>query len=159
MGQVNELTLVVAAPFKKNATSSLSMRDFEFALSFDFKWMSPDEASKVRDLGIKSRLLTLDGGALEPVFNLDVIDIPHGFKPDVDLFKEKTLLDNLMDHVSTTTGMGLRDIAARINAKQEQLSDLVDIEVAALLVAKEVGCDIEQFYERVHDVIFDRSHR
>ena len=157
MGQVNELTLVLAAPFKKNATSSLSMRDFEFALSFDFKWMSPDEASKVRDLGIKSRLLTLDGGALKPVFDLDDVDMPHGFKPDVDLFKEKTLLENIMDHVSTSTGMELRDIAARINAKQEQLSDLVDIEVAALLVAKEVGCDIENLYGQVHDVVFDRE--
>ena len=157
MGQVNELKLVVAAPFKKNATSSLSMRDFEFALSFDFKWMSPDEASKVRDLGIKSRLLTLDDGALKPVFDLDVIDMPHGFKPDVDMFKEKTLLENIMDYVSTTTGMGLRDIAAKINAKQEQLSDLVEIEVAALLVANEMGCDIEQFYERVHDVVFNRE--
>ena len=156
MGQVNELTLVVAAPFKKNATSSLSMRDFEFALSFDFKWMSPDEASKVRDLAIKSRLLTLDDGALKPVFNLNVTDMPHGFKPDVDLFKEKTVLEIIMDYVSTTTGMGLRDIAARINAKQEQLSDLVDIEVAALLVAKEMGCDTGQFYEQVHDVIFNR---
>ncbi len=157
MGQVNELKLVVAAPFKKNATTSLSMRDFEFALSFDFKWMSPDEASKVRDLGIKSRLLTLDDGALKPVFDLDVINMPHGFKPDVDLFKEKTLLENIMDYVSTTTGMGLRDIAARINAKQEQLSDLVEIEVAALLVANEMECDIKQFYGRVHDVVFDRG--
>ena len=156
MGQVNELTLVVAAPFLKNATSSLSMRDFEFALSFDFKWMSPDEASKIRDLGIKSRLLTLDGGALKPVFDLDGIDIPHGFKPDISLFKEKTLLENIMDYVSKTTGMGLRDIAAGINAKQEQLSDLVDIEVAALLVAKEMGCDIEPFYGQVHDVVLDR---
>lgn len=154
MGQVNELTLVVAAPFLKNATSSLSMRDFEFSLSFDFKWMSPDEASKIRDLGIKSRLLTLDGGALKPVFDLESIDMPHGFKPDVDLFKEKTLLENIMDDVSTTTGMSLRDIAVKINAKQEQLSDLVDIEVAALLVAKELGCDIEPFYGPVHDVVF-----
>lgn len=154
MGQVNELTLVVAAPFLKNATSSLSMRDFEFSLSFDFKWMSPDEASKIRDLGIKSRLLTLDGGALKPVFDLESIDMPHGFKPDVDLFKEKTLLENIMDDVSATTGMSLRDIAVKINAKQEQLSDLVDIEVAALLVAKELGYDIEPFYGPVHDVVF-----
>lgn len=157
MGQVNELKLVVAAPFKQNATASLSMRDFEFSLSFDLKWMSPDEASKVRDLGIKSRLLILDDGALKPVFDLDAIDMPHGFKPDIDLFKEKTLLENIMDYVSTTTGMGLRDIAARINAKQEQLSDLVEIEVAALLVANEEGCDIGQFYGRVHDVVFNRG--
>ena len=153
MGQVNELTLVVAAPFKNNATSLLSMRDFEFSLSFDLKWMSPDEASKVRDLAIKSRLLTLVDGALKPVFDLDAIEIPHGFKPDINLFKEKTLLENIMDHISTNTKIGLRDIAIRINTKQEQLSDLVEIEVAALLVAKETGCDIEPFYEQVHKTV------
>jgi len=153
MGQVDELTLVVAAPFKKNAVSSLSMRDFEFALSFDLKWMSPDEASKVRDLAIKSRLLALVDGMLKPVFDLDTTDIPHGFKPQVDLFREKTLPEQIMAHISATTGMGLRDIAAKINAKQEQLSDLVDIEVATLLVAKEMGCDIEPFYSQVHDAV------
>ncbi|MCL7411801.1 MAG: DUF2240 family protein [Methanosarcinaceae archaeon] len=151
MGRVNELILVVAAPFKKNSAPLLSMRDFEFALSFDLKWMSPDEASKVRDLAIKSRLLTLVDGMLKPVFDLDTTEIPHGFKPDVDLFKEKTLLENIMEHISTTTGMGLRDIAIRINTKQEQLFDLVEIEVAALLVAREMGCDIDLFYEQVHD--------
>ena len=156
MVQVNELTLVVAAPFKKNAAPLLSMRDFEFALSFDLKWMSPDEASKVRDLAIKSRLLTLVDGMLKPVFDLDATDIPHDFKPEVDLFKEKTLLELIMEHISATTGMGLRDIVIKINAKQEQLSDLVDIEVAALLIAKEAGCDIEPFYEQVHELIIDR---
>ena len=153
MGQVNELTLVVAAPFKKNAAPLLSMRDFEFALSFDLKWMSPDEASKVRDLAIKSRLLTLVDGMLKPVFDLDATEIPHGFKPEVDLFKEKTLLEQIMEHISANTGIGLRDIAIRINAKQEQLSDLVDIEVTALLVARETGCDIDPFYEQVHDAV------
>ncbi|MDO9517865.1 MAG: DUF2240 family protein [Methanosarcinaceae archaeon] len=153
MGQVNELTLVVAAPFKKNAAPLLSMRDFEFALSFDLKWMSPDEASKVRDLAIKSRLLTLVDGMLKPVFDLDATEIPHGFKPEVDLFKEKTLLENIMEHISATTAMGLRDIAIRINTKQEQLSDLVEIEVAALLVAREMGCDIDTFYDQVHDTV------
>ncbi|MBW6470615.1 MAG: DUF2240 family protein [Methanosarcinaceae archaeon] len=150
---MNELILVVAAPFKKNAAFLLSMRDFEFALSFDLKWMSPDEASKVRDLAIRSRLLTLVDGMLKPVFDLDATEIPHGFKPEVDLFKEKTLLENIMEHISTTTGMGLQDIAIRINTKQEQLSDLVEIEVAALLVAREMGCDIDPFYEQVHDAV------
>ena len=153
MGHLDELTLVVAAPFKKNAVPLLSMRDFEFALSFDLKWMSPDEASKVRDLAIKSRLLTLVDGMLKPVFDLDATEIPHDFKPKVDLFKEKTLLEDIMEYISTTTGTGLRDIAIRINSKQEQLSDLVNIEVAALLIAKEMGCDIEPFYKKVHDAV------
>lgn len=153
MEELDELTLVVATPFKKNAAPLLSLRDFEFALSFDLKWMSPAEASKVRDMAIKSGRLTLVDGMLKPVFDPGDTEIPHGFKPEVDLFREKTLLDQIMEHISTTTGMGLRDIATRINAKQEQFSYLVNIEVAAMLVAREIGCDIDSVYERVYDAV------
>ncbi|MGP8336648.1 MAG: DUF2240 family protein [Methanosarcinaceae archaeon] len=153
MGQVDELTLVVAAPFKKNAASSLSLRDFEFALSFDLKWMSPAEASKVRDMAIKSRNLTLVDGMLKPTFDLDSTVIPHGFQPKFDLFNEMTLLGQIMEQISNTTGIGMRGIAAKINTKQEQLSDLVNIEVAAILVAREMGCDIDPVYEGVYETV------
>ncbi|NYT19735.1 MAG: DUF2240 family protein, partial [Methanosarcinales archaeon] len=61
---MDELSLVVASPFKKNATSSLSIKDFEFALSFDLKWMSPAQASKVRDQAIMFSLLKFENGEL-----------------------------------------------------------------------------------------------
>ncbi|MGP8320164.1 MAG: DUF2240 family protein [Methanosarcinaceae archaeon] len=153
MRQLDDLTLVIAAPFKKNAVPSLSLRDFEFALSFDLKWMSPAEASKVRDMAIKSGHLKLVDGMLKPVFDLGNTEIPHGFKPEVDLFKENTLLEQIMEHISTSTGMGLQDIASKINAKQEQFSYLMNIEVAAMLVAREAGCDIDSVYEQVYDAV------
>jgi hypothetical protein len=150
---MDELSLVVASPFKKNATSSLSIKDFEFSLSFDLKWMSPAQASKVRDQGIMSGILKFDEGDL--VLNLDTssFDIPAGFKPSPDLFREKGTIEMIMDIIVSNSGMDKREVVSRINQKQESLGGLLDAEVAALLVAHELGCDagplFNDIYERV----------
>jgi len=153
MKETDELTIAVAGPFKKNAVSSLSIKEFDFSLSFDLKWMSPDDASKLRERAVRSKLLTVDDGILRPDFNIDAVDVPHGFRPSPALFKERSDLDNIMAHIAGSTSLEMREIAARINAKQEELSDLVDIEIAALLVARELGCDIEPIYGKVYDEI------
>jgi hypothetical protein len=45
--------------------------------------------------------------------------------------------------------MDNRNVAALISRKQEKLGDMVEIEVAALLVAREIGCDINKIYPKV----------
>jgi hypothetical protein len=46
-----------------------------------------------------------------------------------------------------------------INKKQEELGDLVDIEVAGLLVAREIGCNIDSIYDRVFDKVFGTGEK
>ncbi|MCD4807817.1 MULTISPECIES: DUF2240 family protein [Methanococcoides] len=147
---MDELSLVVASPFKKNATSSLSIKDFEFSLSFDLKWMSPAQASKVRDQGIMSGILKFDEGEL--VLNLDAssLDIPAGFKPSPDLFREKGTIEMIMDIIVSNSGIDKREVVSRINQKQESLDGLLDAEVAALLVAHELGCDVGPLFDDVY---------
>lgn len=153
MKEMDELAFAVAGPFKKNSASSLSIKDFDFSLSFDLKWMSPDEASKLRERAIRSKLLVIEDGILRPDFNIDAVDIPHGFKPSPALFKDDSALEYIMAHIAISTSLEMREIAVRINSKQEELSDLVDIEAAAILVARELGCDIESIYQKVYDKI------
>ena len=153
MKEMDELAFAVAGPFKKNSASSLSIKDFDFSLSFDLKWMSPDEASKLRERAIRSKLLLIEDGMLRPDFNIDAVDIPHGFKPSPALFKDVSALEYIMAHIAISTSLEMWEIAVRINSKQEELSDLVDIEAAAILVARELGCDIESIYQKVYDKI------
>jgi hypothetical protein len=153
MKEMDELVFAVAGPFKKNAASSLSMKEFDFSLSFDLKWMSPDEASKLRERAVRLKLLVIEDGTLRPDFDIYAFDIPHGFKPSPSLFKELSDLDHIMAQIAGSTYLEMREIAARINAKQEELSYLVDIEIVALVVAQELGCDIEPIYQEVYDKI------
>ncbi|SET04519.1 hypothetical protein SAMN04488587_2063 [Methanococcoides vulcani] len=147
---MDELSLVVASPFKKNATSSLSIKDFEFALSFDLKWMSPAQASKVRDQAIMSSILKFENGELVLNMDADAVDIPAGFKPSEDLFREKGNIEKIMDLLITNSGMSKKEVASRINIKQDSLAGLIDAEVAALLVAHDIGCDAGDLFDEVY---------
>ena len=112
---MDELILVVATPFKKNATNLLSIKDFEFALSFDLKWMSPDLATKVRDRAIGGQLLKFEGDKLTPNFDMKNIEIPNGFKPSGNLFVEKTIIEELIAAIAASTGKSEKEIIVAIN--------------------------------------------
>ncbi len=146
---MDEFLYVVAAPFKQHAASFISIRDFEFALSFGLKWMSPENASKVRDAALSLRLLEISDNKLIPTFDIGKIEIPRGFRPSESIFHEKPLIDQIMAMIAACSGMDNRNVAALISSKQEKLGDMVDIEIAALVVAKEIGCDISKIYPKV----------
>jgi len=149
-----ELKMVVATPFKKKAATSLSIKDFEFTLSFDLKWMAPPLASKVRDKAIASGLLRFEGNKLAPSFETAQVEIPNGFKPSPGLLSERTLLEELISMISTMSGKSEKEAIAMINNRQEQLGDLIDIEIAGLIVAKDAGCDTAAIYDKIHAKFF-----
>lgn len=146
---MDELLYVVAAPFKQHAASFISIRDFEFSLSFGLKWMSPENASKVRDAALAQRLLEINENKLVPTFDLGKVEIPRGFRPSEKIFHERPLIEQIMAMIAACSGMDNRNVAALISRKQESLGDMVDIEVAALVVAREIGCDISKIYPKV----------
>ncbi|WMW23372.1 DUF2240 family protein [Methanolobus mangrovi] len=154
---MDELMLVAATPFKRNNKNSLSIKDFEFVLSFDLKWMAPDVASKVRDRAIGAHLLKFSGAELVPNFDMSKIEIPHGFKPSGSIFKERSTIEDIIAMIVANCGKNARDTTALINKKQEQFDDLVDIEVAGLLTAKELGCDIDPLYDKVYGKVFSKD--
>lgn len=149
-----ELKMVVATPFKKKAATSLSIKDFEFTLSFDLKWMAPPLASKVRDKAIASGLLRFEENKLVPSFETAQVEIPNGFKPSPGLLTERTVLEELISMISTATGKSEKEAIAMINNRQEQLGDLIDIEIAGLIAAKDAGCDTAVIYEKIHAKVF-----
>jgi Uncharacterized protein conserved in archaea len=154
---MDELMLVAATPFKRNNKNSLSIKDFEFVLSFDLKWMAPDVASKVRDRAIGAHLLKFSGAELVPNFDISKIEIPHGFKPSESIFKERSTIEDIIAMIVANCGKNARDTTALINKKQEQFDDLVDIEVAGLLTAKDLGCDIDPIYDKVYCKVFSKN--
>ena len=151
--RMDELTKVVASVFRKKSTSQLSIKEFEFALSFDFKWMSPDEASKVSRMAVESNIVYKEDENLNLNIALDNISVPHDFKPSDELFKEKSIIEQIMEYITVTINMDRQDVTSRINTKQEEFSELLYPEVAAIIVAKELGCDIMPFYQKVYNKI------
>lgn len=151
--RLGELTKVVASVFKKKSAHQLSIKEFELALSFDFKWMSPDEASRVSHMAVESNIVHEEDGFINLNIDLDNISVPHDFKPSDELFKEKSIIEQIMEYITVTMNMDRQSVASQINTKQEEFSELLYPEVAAILVAKEMGCDIMPFYQKVYNKI------
>jgi hypothetical protein len=96
-------------------------------------------------------LLKFEGDKLTPNFDIEKIEIPNGFKPSESIFVDRGDLENIISTIATKTSMSKKEVIVAINNKQEQLCDLVTIEIAGLIVAREMKCDIGDFYDKVYE--------
>ncbi|MDD3041444.1 MAG: DUF2240 family protein [Methanosarcinaceae archaeon] len=172
---MEELKRVVSAPFKKNLVSSLSGKDFELSLAFDFKWFSPRVASKVRERGLAAGFLNLEGELLVPAFDLDGTRLPQAFRPsegfegglerplpgdsgNADPLSEASAgaisVENIINFIAGNAGLNKQAVVSEINSMQDRLSYLVDIRIVALIVAGKMGCSVEDLHGRVSEAVF-----
>ena len=144
--------------FKNKGKGVLTEKEFVFAASMDHRWFSPKEAQVLLELGIKRGLLSRTEGFVKPTFVFKDIEVPQSFKPCKDILRdvepEVSTFSLILDEISKGTGQTKRDIVARINKVQDRLG--VDIEIAALAVAKDHGIDITRFLDGVRKEVLSR---
>lgn len=144
--------------FKNKGKGVLTEKEFVFTASMDHRWFSPKEAQVLLELGIKRGLLTRTEGFVKPTFAFKDIEVPQSFKPCKDILRdiepEVSVFSLILDEVSKSTGQTKRDIVAKINKVQDRLG--VDIEIAALAVAKDSGIDISKFVASVKKEVLSR---
>ena len=158
---MTELEITLAQLFRKKGKTSLTEKDFVFAASLDFRWFSPKEAQKLLELGLDSGLLAVKDGIVSPVFGHDKIEIPKGYAPTADILAglvlPKGLFLKIVDAISAKTNLPAKDLISQINQTQDRMS--VDIEVAALIVAKNLGADVESYLDVVEEDIGKRYRK
>jgi len=137
---MDELKIIIAEPFKRRGKARLTPAEFSFALTLELKWLTPEESRRVIDEGLKAGLLKEEKGRIAPAFDYRSVAAPAGYKPDVDIFGKKTLLDRIVG-LLVASGMSAAEALELIRRKQEHLCDLVTPEAAGLIVAKEQGLD------------------
>ena len=95
---------------------------------------------------------------MKPTFVFKDIEVPQSFKPCKDILRdiepEVSVFSLILDEISKSTGQSKRDIVAKINKVQDRLG--VDIEIAALAVAKDSGIDISKYVESVRKEVLSR---
>ena len=155
---MNDLMTVVAAPFKKKKKEDLSAKEFEFILSLDFKWMSPGEASRIRKLAIDSGILKTENEVVKPLFDIEDIEVDPGFKPSSIaniLDQNLGILDLIISRIISRKNINKKEVVSRINEKQEMFSEMLNVEILALMVAREMDCNVDDIYDRVYDKIIN----
>jgi len=155
---MGDLETCLALLFKRKGKNVLSEKEFVFSASMDFRWFSPKEAQALLETGLKRGLLEQTEGFVKPTFDYKNIEIPVNFKPCKDILKEvepePSVFAEILEATAKATGQKKRDIVARVNRTQDRLG--VDIEVAALAVAKDAGVDISPFMEKVRKEVLVR---
>lgn len=110
------------------------------------------------DVSVKRGLLQRTEEYLRPSFDVKDVDAPLSFRPSKDVLtgagEEMSLFAQLIQLISEKGKLKKRDAVARVNRTQERLG--VDVEVAAVLVARDVGIDVGPYLETVRQEILSR---
>jgi len=134
---------------KSKGKSSMKKSELIYTFSLDLGWFSHDTAKKVVELAKDRGLIQEKDDEIVPTFDLDEIEIPIDFKPDLSKIFASSAFDLIIQEISEKTGKNIGEVIAMINKKQEELGNLLSIEVVALIIAKELGIDISRYIEDV----------
>lgn len=155
---MGDMETCLALLFKRKGKNVLSEKEFVFAASMDFRWFSPKEAQALLEQGLRRGLLERTDGFVKPTFEYKSVEVPVNFKPCKDILKEvepeMSVFAEVLDAIAKATGQKKRDIVARVNKAQDRMG--VDIEVAALAVAKDSGVDVSPFVDKVKREVLAR---
>ncbi|MBI0582674.1 MAG: DUF2240 family protein [Methanomassiliicoccus sp.] len=155
---MGELETSLGVLFKRKGKNVMTETEFILTVSFDYRWFTPKEAQMLLDVAVRRGLLTRTEEYLKPNFDIKDVEASLSFRPSKDVLsgdrEEMSLFAQLIQLISEKGGLKKRDAVARVNRAQERLG--VDVEVAAVVVAKDLGADVGPFLEPVRKEILAR---
>lgn len=146
---------VIAAAFKSKGKRKMKRSELIYTMSFDLNWFSHESSKKVVEKAEKEGLIR-GNDEVEPEFDIEDIEIPSDFKPNLSQLLSRSVADRIIEEISEKTGKSYQEVVSIVNEKQEKLG-LVSFPTAALIVAKERGVDISKFLPDVEKEVLDES--
>ncbi len=145
---MDELRYAIALLFKRKGRDELTEREFVLSASMDLRWFPPRDAQRLLQLGLETKLLESHGGNIRPAFPLDSVEVPRDFVPTSKTLEVATPVTEdvflrVVDAIVARTKTDRRTVIATINGVQERLD--VDVEVAALVAARQADVDVAPF--------------
>ncbi len=145
---MDELRYAIALLFRRKGRDELTEREFVLSASMDLRWFPPRDAQRLLQIGLETQLLESHGGNIRPAFDVAALDVPPDFVPtaktlDVATPVTEDVFVRIVDAMVAQTQSDKRAVIATINAVQEKMD--VDLEVAALVAARQAGLDVTPF--------------
>jgi hypothetical protein len=149
---MDELRYAIALLLKRKGLGELSEREFVLSASMDLRWFPPRDAQRLLQLGLETKLLESHGGNIRPSFDVAAVEVPRDFVPTAKTLEVATpaaedIFVRLVDAIAAGTKSDRRSVIAMVNAIQEKLD--LDVEVAALVAARQAGLDITAYLPAV----------
>lgn len=143
-----DLEKVVAAPFKQQGSTRVAESKFVVGLSLDRNWYSPDQASRIVELGIQNGLLSRDEDELIAEFTPESVSIPPDFDPSDELLTQESPFEIILREL-TDAGMEKQSVVAQINQLQGELG--ISVDAAAVVFAKSQRADVTAATQAMFD--------
>jgi hypothetical protein len=145
---MDELRDAIALLFKRKGRDELSEREFVLSASMDLRWFPPRDAQRLLQLGLETKLLESRGGSIRPAFDVSAIDVPRDYVPTAEILETVTpasedIFLRMVDAIASKTRTDRKAAIAAVNAVQERME--VELEVAALVAAYQMGIDVGPF--------------
>ncbi|MHC1624528.1 MAG: DUF2240 family protein [Methermicoccaceae archaeon] len=141
---MDDARYVIASLFRQAGQEEMSKGDMVLALSIDLQWCTPEKAKEFIENTVQMGLLKDDNDTLSPEFDISQIEIPIGYTPDEKAFMAPDLFERVL--VRLERKLSRQQAIAKINALQERFS-LLDADVVALILAKQMGIAIDDLIE------------
>jgi len=150
---IEEVKRVIAFVFQKKGKERMTEKDFYMILSFEMGWLTPGEGLKIVEYGVQHNLLEKEGDEIYPTFDYKSVEIPLGFKFDTKKLQEleKGLIPRIIGKVMKERKRGERSLRDEIRKLSEELG--IYPEIAALLLARKSGVNIEEFMEEAWEMV------
>ncbi|MEM3043418.1 MAG: DUF2240 family protein [Thermoplasmata archaeon] len=161
--ETEELRRAVALIFRRKAKDFLTDREFVFSASMDLRWFNYSDAMRLLETALRAGLVRREGKAVTPTFNHRSVELPPGFRPSASILTAgpspmpETLLTRIADDIAKKSGRERPAVMAEINKRREELG--LEPEIAALLIARASGVDIDPMLDEAERAIRDRIAR
>ena len=150
---MNELKQTVAMIFSRKGRPSMTERDFILTASMDFRWFPPKDAQKLLEVALEAELVTRKDGDVIANFDPKSVEIPLDFSPGPEVLRrrpqETDLFTQILGRIAAGSEVEEKRLISKINSVQSSMD--VTIEVAALIVGRELDVDLSSFHDAVKE--------
>ena len=142
----------IALLFKRKGRDELSEREFVLSASMDLRWFPPRDAQRLLQIGLETKLLEAREGTIRPSFDVSAVEVPRDYVPTAEILATPTpaaedLFVRIVDAIAAKTKMERKAVIGLVNGIQEKMD--VEVEVAALIAARQSGVDVGPFLPAV----------
>jgi hypothetical protein len=156
-GENITILATIAAPFRHTRKDRLKKNEIVYYLAFDRKWMSIEQANLLLDRAMEEGLTAYEGDMIRPLFDIDEVEIPLGFKPSSGIFKQVDPVQSIIDRISDLTGRSATSVVAELNQLIEQQFDgKIRPEAAIVIIAKRNRVPFEDTLSALEDQMFKK---
>ena len=156
---MDSIKQAVAFLFRRAAEREMSEEQLARAASLDLHWFSPKDARRFVEVARAQGMLKAGAkaGTLSPAFDPAAVELPLDFRIDVAALSRAPAgapadagpVGEMLEKAAALRGVPVDQLWAEARAKAE--SKLLQVPVAAALVARESGVDVTPYLGRLAD--------